>query len=468
MAPVDISVITVTFNREGDLRRTLRSVMRQTGVAFEVIVADNGSSDGTPQMLQDEFPAVRVLPMGSNTGMRAHNAGICAARADVLFFLDNDMVLVEDDLLARVYSYFAANPQLGAAACRVWDVVRDRAGVSLRLSGNSPKHLAEGDEVLGYETSAFDGGGAGFRRSAVLEAGMGGRWDATNVKDSRVVVFMPVGLEHCRILGDSLETIAGEKAGVIKSGSDVVLMSTEPDVLKIVLKRCIKTSSRLFVFNEDFGIEKKKLCDGSFSVNISGPLFEEIILEEGSSTDFQLENLLAAAVASALFLKTPPSNFNDAVKKVARALQIPGRFEVISKNPLIVLDGGHNPQAISALVNELDNIRIDGEKFVIFAAFDDKDVASMLVHLARHADHFIFTTSKNKRSFTPGELLSIFEDLLAGDIIKQKADCLVYDDIATGLLEVLKLAGPADAVIVTGSISNIGPAKEFLHSAGVY
>ena len=303
---------------------------------------------------------------------------------------------------------------------------------------------------------------------AVLEAGMGGRWDATNVKDSRVVVFMPVGLEHCRILGDSLETIAGEKAGVIKSGSDVVLMSTEPDVLKIVLKRCIKTSSRLFVFNEDFGIEKKKLCDGSFSVKISGPLFEEIILEEGSSTDFQLENLLAAAVASALFLKTPPSNFNDAVKKVARALQIPGRFEVISKNPLIILDGGHNPQAVSALVNELDNVRIDGEKFVIFAAFDDKDVASMLVHLARHADHFIFTTSKNKRSFTPGELLSIFEDLLAGDIIKQKADCLVYDDIATGLLEVLKLVGPADAVIVTGSISNIGPAKEFLHSAGVY
>ncbi|MEW6367777.1 MAG: glycosyltransferase family 2 protein [Acidobacteriota bacterium] len=169
---MDISVITVTFNRQDDLRRALRSVMRQTGVAFEVIVADNGSTDGTPQMLQDEFPAVRVLPMGANTGMRAHNAGICAARADILFFLDNDMVLVEDDLLARVYSYFTNDSQLGAAACRVWDVVRDRTGVSLRLSGNSPKHIAEGDARGGYETSAFDGGGAGFRRSAVLEADM--------------------------------------------------------------------------------------------------------------------------------------------------------------------------------------------------------------------------------------------------------------------------------------------------------
>ncbi|MCL5986610.1 MAG: Mur ligase family protein [Actinobacteria bacterium] len=300
---------------------------------------------------------------------------------------------------------------------------------------------------------------------AVLEAGMGGRWDATNAKDSRVVVFMPVALEHCEILGNTVEEIASEKAGVIKSGSDVVLMSTDSSVRNVVENKCSETSSRLFTFNSDFNLEKKQLYDGSYFVKFRSPLFREISFKEESDAGFQLENLLAATMASALFMETLPSRFDDAIRGVVGLLKIPGRFETVSSNPLVVLDGGHNPQAVSVLVNELDNLKIEGEKCVIFAAFNDKDVASMLVLLAKHADHFIFTSSRNKRSFAPRELERVYLELLARNRIKREIGYMVFDDIATSMQEVLRLTSPEDAVIVTGSISNIGPAKEYLCSA---
>jgi dihydrofolate synthase/folylpolyglutamate synthase len=333
-----------------------------------------------------------------------------------------------------------------------------------RLSGTDPSAQITQFEFLTamafkyFEQERVDG--------AVLEAGMGGRWDATNAKDSRVVVFMPVSLEHCNILGNTVEEIAGEKAGVISNGSDVVLMSTDPGVRNVVQKRCRETSSRLFVFNNDFNLEKKQLCGGSYSIKFRSPLFGEILFKGKDNPGFQMENLLAATVASTLFLRSLPANFNNVISRVAGQLKIAGRFEIVSRSPLVILDGGHNPQAVCTLVNELNNIKVDGEKFVIFAAFDDKDVASMLVHLARHTDHFIFTSSGNRRSFEPRELERIYKSLLANDMIGQKVDCLIFDDIAVSLQEVLELAGPADAVIITGSISNIGPSKEYLCSVG--
>ena len=298
-------------------------------------------------------------------------------------------------------------------------------------------------------------------RGAVFEAGMGGRWDATNAASSRVVVFMPIGLEHCKILGNTVKQIAGEKAGIINSGSDVILMSKDHDVINIVKKKCRQTSSRLFVFYKDFSIKKEELFEDYYYISFLSQFFEKISFET-DNPGFQNENLLAAAMASALFLKSIPPNFNDIIGNVARQLRIGGRFEIISRNPLVILDGGHNPQAIRTLVDELKSVRIKGKKYVIFAAFNDKDATSMIISLLECADHFIFTSSNNKRSFTPYELLDIYKKLYTGNVIKLENDHSVFEDIETALIETLKVARPADAVIVTGSIANIGPAKEFL------
>jgi dihydrofolate synthase/folylpolyglutamate synthase len=171
-------------------------------------------------------------------------------------------------------------------------------------------------------------------------------------------------------------------------------------------------------------------------------------------------------MASALFLRSLPANFNNVIIKTAGQSKIAGRFEIASRSPLVILDGGHNPQAVRTLVKELNNFKFDGKKFVIFAAFDDKDVASMLVSLAKHADHFIFTSSGNRRSFEPSELERIYKGLLADNMIGHEVDYQIFNDIATSLKEALKLACQDDAVIVAGSLSNIGPVKEYLCSAG--
>jgi len=169
---VDITVIVVTYNRLHDLRRTLKSVARQTGVEIETIVADNGSTDGTVEMLRAEHPWVRLIEMRDNTGMRAHNEAIAASQSDLLFVLDNDMILLDDTVLATARRALARNPKLGAAACRVYDLVRSDDAISLRLSGNCPKHVQAGDPAAGFETSAFDGGATAFRRSAIVDAGL--------------------------------------------------------------------------------------------------------------------------------------------------------------------------------------------------------------------------------------------------------------------------------------------------------
>lgn len=167
-----ISVVCVTYNRKDDLRRALRSVQRQIGVEVETIVADNGSSDGTAELVRTSFPWVKLIEMGANTGMRAHNEAIRRAAGEAVFILDNDMILVEDYVLARACSYLTNNQKLAAVACRVWDVVRTAGGVALRLSGNSPKHVVSGEADQGYHTSAFDGGGVAFRKSAMLQCGL--------------------------------------------------------------------------------------------------------------------------------------------------------------------------------------------------------------------------------------------------------------------------------------------------------
>lgn len=169
---VDITVIVVTYNRLHDLRRALNSIARQTGVEHETIVADNGSTDGTVGMLRAEYPWVRLIEMRENAGMRAHNEAIAASQSDLLFVLDNDMILLDDTVLATARDALTGNSRLGAAACRVYDLVRSADAISLKLSGNCPKHVQEGDPAAGFETSAFDGGATAFRRSAIVDAGL--------------------------------------------------------------------------------------------------------------------------------------------------------------------------------------------------------------------------------------------------------------------------------------------------------
>ncbi len=162
-----VTVITLNWNRRDDLREVLRSVEAQTWQDREILVVDNGSTDGSLEMLRTEFRrTVRVMELGRNTGIIGYNTGVWAARGEFVVLIDNDMVFVEPDALEKMVRRLEAGPRLGAVACRV---IHAQTG---EISFNNPKYIEEGgDAESGYPASVFDGGGVGFRRRAWLETG---------------------------------------------------------------------------------------------------------------------------------------------------------------------------------------------------------------------------------------------------------------------------------------------------------
>lgn len=161
------SIITLNWNRREDLDRTLRLILQQTYRPAEIIVVDNGSTDGSVEHVAKEFQSVRLISLRENTGVEGYNEGIRSAKGDYILLIDNDMDLLQQDTLEKTLGYFEADPKLGAVALQVR--LEDRT----KLSPNNPKFWKErGDEVRGYPCSTFDGGGVAFRSSVLKQTGL--------------------------------------------------------------------------------------------------------------------------------------------------------------------------------------------------------------------------------------------------------------------------------------------------------
>lgn len=157
-----ISVISLNWNRREDLIRTISDIRQQTYEPKEIIIVDNGSTDGSVDMIRKDLPEVRMISLRTNLGVEGYNVGMKKASGEYLFLIDNDMDLLQTDTLEKVVSYFEKNPRLGAVALQV----RDRSRKA--LSHNNPKFWQERvGEDQGYPCSAFDGGGVVFRRKVL-------------------------------------------------------------------------------------------------------------------------------------------------------------------------------------------------------------------------------------------------------------------------------------------------------------
>ena len=161
-----VSIVTLNWNRKEDMLRTLQSILRQTYEPKEVLVVDNGSTDGSAETLRATHSDVELLELAKNEGVRGYNEGLARARGEYVLLIDNDMDLMQTNTLERIVEYFIANPKIGAVALQVRDNSR------VQLSPNNPKYWNEkGDDDRGYPSSTFDGGGVAFRRQALDVAG---------------------------------------------------------------------------------------------------------------------------------------------------------------------------------------------------------------------------------------------------------------------------------------------------------
>ncbi len=253
--------------------------------------------------------------------------------------------------------------------------------------------LLGGDEVTQFEAitaAAYHELAASEVEVAVIEAGLGGRYDATNVIPSRMTVLTGVGLEHTRWLGPEIADIAGEKLAVLRDHTTLVVPSDlDPEAREVAERVAAERHARL----------------------VTAPM------PEGP---FQRRNFTLAYVAAAEFLDHAPDE--AAVESAIRETRIPGRLDVVAQGPLTVYDGAHNPAGAQALADALPEVLGDrGPRVLVASVLDDKDAAGMLKALLPLFDHAVFTRCANPRALSPATLES-FTAKLGGPPVSTVAD----------------------------------------------
>ena len=295
---------------------------------------------------------------------------------------------------------------------------------ALRAAERVDRSAAPDDRVTQFEAltaAAYDELARREVDVAVIEAGLGGRYDATNVIPSKVQVLTGVGLEHTRWLGPTVEAIAREKLDVVRPGATLVLGSgMHPDAVAVAREVAAEREATIVQAGADPGVEV------------------------GALGRFQRRNFAAARAAAEAYHGTlEPA----AVAAAAHDIRVPGRLQVIGTDPLTLLDGAHNPDGIAALAESLPELTAThaGAVVAVVSILDDKDATGMLRTLAPLCDALVVTSSQNPRALPPPTLKS-----LAGQLGGPPAEAV--RDPARALARGRELAGPDGVVVATGSI----------------
>lgn len=227
----------------------------------------------------------------------------------------------------------------------------------------------------------------------VFEVGLGGRFDSTNIIQPMLSIITNIGLDHVNILGHTYEEIAFEKAGIIKAGTPVFTGVKRPDALGVIERQAEKMNAPLFKINRDFAIEHhRSLPNGEqFTLKMGERVLEDVVIS--LIGEHQTENA-SLAVMAARYLDQQnifPIHEQDIRTGLTKAYW-PGRFEMVSEHPLVVLDGAHNDEGITALVHELTHRYHDREIHIVFCAMKDKKLDKMIDKLDGIADKITFVS----------------------------------------------------------------------------
>jgi dihydrofolate synthase/folylpolyglutamate synthase len=301
---------------------------------------------------------------------------------------------------------------------------------------------------------------------AVIEVGMGGRWDATNVADARVAVVTPVALDHSEYLGPDVGTIAVEKAGIIKAESIAVLAHQEPTALDSLVRRAVEVDAVVAREGTEFGVLERRVAVGGQQVRLQGlgGEYQEIFLPLFGA--HQAQNAATALAAVEAFLgagaATGPIE-QETVRAAFANVRSPGRLERVRTSPTVLVDAAHNPAGMTATVEAIkesfDFTRLVG----VVGCVRGKDVHGMLTALEDVCAEIVVTQNSSQRAMPADELGALAVDVFGADRVS------VQPVLAEALTEAIELAeaGPDDAlggsgVLVTGSVITAGEARTLL------
>ena len=283
---------------------------------------------------------------------------------------------------------------------------------------------------------------------AIMEVGMGGRLDATNVIEPKVSLITSISLEHKEYLGSTLTSIAREKAGIIKEGVPVVTGVKQPSALAVIKAKCSAMGCKLWQYKKDFRVRRRR--QGVF--DYYGHEWRLKNLELPLIGDHQIYNAgLALAVLEVLSRDNRIFVSLDDVINGLLSVRWPGRLEIVERNPMVVLDGAHNPAGAEALRIGLEKEFRYKNLHLILGIMHDKDCAGILKRLLPVADSVIFTKVNYERAADPERLRALARPY--------HSRLYVIPDVLSAINQARNLASKEDLICVAGSLYLVGEVK---------
>ncbi|ACZ30180.1 FolC bifunctional protein [Xylanimonas cellulosilytica DSM 15894] len=353
-------------------------------------------------------------------------------------------------------------PLSAARFVEVWEDVAPYIGVADRESAESGGPRLSFFEVLTVMAlAAFADAPVDV---AVIEVGMGGTWDSTNVADGDVAVVTPVGMDHQRWLGDTLEAIASTKSGIVKDGATAVMSVQEPVVSDVVRARAEAVGAHLLREGYELEVAGRQVAVGGQVVDLRTPagLYTGVLVPLHG--EHQAHNALLALAAVEALLSGGGALDAGVVEAGFAGVVAPGRVEVVRSSPTVLVDVAHNPHGAQALVDTLDEVFEFTRLVGVVGIMGDKDAEGLLATLEPVLAEVVLTRNSSDRSADPLDLREIAEDVFGEDRVH------VVESLAEALQVAADLAERDDAVgvgvgtgvLVTGSVVTVADARILL------
>ncbi|ADG89175.1 bifunctional folylpolyglutamate synthase/dihydrofolate synthase [Thermobispora bispora] len=291
---------------------------------------------------------------------------------------------------------------------------------------------------------------------AVIEAGMGGAWDATNVADAAVAVITPIALDHTDYLGPDLASIAKEKAGIIKPGATAILAKQQLPAAEVLMRRVAEVRATVAREEMEFGVRRRDLAMGGQLLQLQGlkGVYEDVFLALYGA--HQAGNAATALAAVEALTGGDEPLGGEVVQQAFAEVQSPGRLEVARRSPTVILDAAHNPHGMTAMLEGLTESFGFSRIIAVLAMMRDKDVDAVLDLMEPVVEVLVVTRNSSPRSMSVEELAERAEQVFGEDRVRRAARLDEAIDLAVALADE---GDPLDSgVVVTGSVVTVGEA----------
>jgi dihydrofolate synthase / folylpolyglutamate synthase len=341
------------------------------------------------------------------------------------------------------------------------EAYNDVASIAALADEDSAHPLSFFEMVVGMAYSAFANAPVDV---AVVEVGMGGAWDATNVADASVAVILPVAVDHSAYLGSRPVDIAREKVGIIKPGSRVVCAAQGDDVAAVVAARVAEVGATLYLEGRDFGVTQRVPAVGGQMLRLQGlrAEYDEVFLPLFGA--HQGQNAAVALAAVEAFVGEDPLDAG-LVRAAFEEVTSPGRLEIIRRSPAIVLDAAHNPHGAAAVVHALDDSFTFDPLIGVVAVMADKDYEGLLAAFEPAMAAIVCTQNGTPRALPADRLADVARGIFGIDrvYVAPRLDDAIEQ--AATLVEEGGVFGEAigsGGVLITGSVVTVGEARTML------